>query len=328
MKEMFDFIDDACNALDLLSRYYRIDYDKSKEIYNKDGVMVDDGIIEELGWSDRDIYNIIKKEDGSKFTFDDACESLTTKYEEITDEYDEENVHDGAYFVSLLELQFLNIDEIKRIALIRKIVRSSFIFLIPKNYPLYEVIQPCNTVGIFSYRDDDMSDAEIEDYEQKLGIHKSFHIISWLIDEYCNFLYGLGTLCSDYNIDLQDIVVNVFHVTKEDMPFRLDVFGDDILPKKGDEILNKKNEKNIASANMRYDVIRALLKASGWKGADNTKIAGFMGWLTGSSKQYFRTYILTGEKRTESKIKEDNDLISEKFKDIGMKYDKGEIKND
>jgi len=53
-----------------------------------------------------------------------------------------------------------------------------------------------------------------------------------------------------------------------------------------------------------------------------------MGWLTGYSKQYFRTYILTGEKRTESKIKEDNDLISEKFKDIGMKYDKGEIKKE
>lgn len=90
----------------------------------------------------------------------------------------------------------------------------------------------------------------------------------------------------------------------------------------------KKDEKGIASASMRYDVIRALLKASGWKGANSTKIAEFMGWLTGYNKQYFRTYILTGEKRTESKIKEDNDLISEKFKDIGMKYDKGKIKND
>lgn len=90
----------------------------------------------------------------------------------------------------------------------------------------------------------------------------------------------------------------------------------------------KKTRQGIASANMRYDVIRALLKASGWKSADNTKIAEFMGWLTGYSKQYFRTYILTGEKRTESKIKEDNDLISEKFKDIGMKYDKGEIKKE
>ena len=90
----------------------------------------------------------------------------------------------------------------------------------------------------------------------------------------------------------------------------------------------KKDEKDIASASMRYDVIRALLKASGWKGANSTKIADFMGWLTGYNKQYFRTYILTGEKRTESKIKEDNDLISEKFKDIGMKYDKGKIKND
>lgn len=112
MKEMFDFIEDACNALDLLSRFYRISYDKSKEVYNEDGVMVGDGITEELGWTDRDIYATVVKEDGSRYTFNDACEFLTEKYEEFPDIFSEENGRDGEYFVSLLESKFLNIDEI------------------------------------------------------------------------------------------------------------------------------------------------------------------------------------------------------------------------
>lgn len=261
MKDVFEFIEDACNALDLLSRFYRISYDKSKEVYNDDGAMVDDGMTEELGWDDRDVYGMVAKEDGSRYTFNDACESLTDKYEESPYIFSEENEHDGEYFVSLLESQFLNIDEIQRIALIKKIIRSSFNFLIPNNYPLYEAIQPDNTYGIFAYRNF-MSDEEIEDYEQKdeMGMYKAFPIVAWLIDECCKFLYSVGTLCSDYNIDLQNIAESVFHSTFTTMPLRLDIFGNSIKYEKNNEYLHKKEEKIVLNwkgqSNVLTDIFR------------------------------------------------------------------------
>lgn len=258
---MFDFIEDACNALDLLSRFYRISYDKSKEVYNEDGVMVGDGITEELGWADRDIYATVVKEDGSRYTFNDACEFLTEKYEEFPDIFSEENGRDGEYFVSLLESQFLNIDEMQRIALIKKIIRSSFNFFMPNSYPLYEAIQSDNTYGMFAYRNF-MSDEEIEDYEQKdeMGMYKAFPIVAWLIDECCKFLYGIGTLCSDYNIDLQSVAETVFYSTSTDMSLRFDIFGDSIKSEKNSECVHKKEEKIILNWEGQNNVLTDMFR--------------------------------------------------------------------
>lgn len=128
MEDIFDFIEDACEALDLLSRFYRISYDKSKEIYDNEGRMIDDGITEEIGWSEGDIYNTIENDEGITYTFNDACEHLTEKYEENIDAFIDMGEETGAHFISLLESKFLTIDEMQRIALIRKIVRTSFAF--------------------------------------------------------------------------------------------------------------------------------------------------------------------------------------------------------
>lgn len=280
MKEMFDFIEDACNALDLLSRFYRISYDKSKEVYNEDGVMVDDGITEELGWADRDIYATVVKEDGSRYTFNDACEFLTEKYEEFPDIFSDENGRDGEYFVSLLESQFLNIDEIQRIALIKKIIRSSFNFFMPNSYPLYKTIQSDNTYGIFAYRNF-MSDEEIEDYEQKdeIGMYKAFPIVAWLIDECCKFLYGVGTLCSDYNIDLQSVAETVFYSTSTDMSLRFDIFGDSIKFEKNSECAHKKEEKIILNWEGQNNVLTDMFRQAknrGYLTNSNPDIAMFL----------------------------------------------------
>lgn len=298
MKKVFEFIEDACNALDLLSRFYRISYDKSKEVYNEDGVMVDDGLTEELGWNDRDIYAIVAKEDGSRYTFNDACEFLTDKYEESLDIFSEKNRHDGEYFVSLLESQFLNIDEIQRIALIKKIVRSSFYFLMPSNYPLYEAIQSDNTCGIFAYRSF-MSDDEIEDYEQKdeRRMYKAFPIVAWLIDECCKFLHGVGTLCSDYNIDLQSVVNSVFHTTPATTTLRIDVFDDNLRYKENHEMEGmtepkigisegKKQKLGAPSVRVRVLLIKVLMEQvyAEFGKLDDTVQMRFINSLTGIDK--------------------------------------------
>lgn len=317
---MFDFIEDACNALDLLSRFYRISYDKSKEVYNEDGVMVGDGITEELGWTDRDIYATVVKEDGSRYTFNDACEFLTEKYEEFPDIFSEENGRDGEYFVSLLESKFLNIDEIQRIALIKKIIRSSFNFFMPNSYPLYEAIQYDNTYGIFAYRNF-MSDEEIEDYEQKdeMGMYKAFPIVAWLIDECCNFLYGVGTLCSDYNIDLQSVAETVFYTTSTDMSLRFDIFGDSIKSERNSECADKKEElikKNGVTIKQKTSAIISLIRAAGFTSYDNTKMADFISWLTDGNSEYIRQKCITADIN-----KKDAAILKKEFSMIGINYD-------
>lgn len=303
MKEIFDFIEDACSALDLLSRYYRISYDKSKEVYSEDGLMIGDGMTEELGWVDGDIYGMVAKEDGSRYTFNDACEFLTDKYEESPDIFSEENGHDGDYFVSLLESQFLNIDEIQRIALIKKIIRSSFNFLMPNSYPLYEAIQSDNTYGIFAYRNF-MSDEEIEDYEQKdeMGMHKAFPIVAWIIDECCKFLYGVGTLCSDYNIDLQSVVEAVFHSTSTTMPLRLDIFGDSIKSEKNNEYLHKKEEKIILKWEGQSNVLTDMLRQAKNRGYLVNSIPDIAIFL----KENFSCFAKTKLSTIETQLKNNN----------------------
>lgn len=303
MKEVFEFIEDACNALDLLSRFYRIFYDKSKEVYNEDGSMVDDGFTEELGWDDRDIYGMVAKEDGSRYTFNDACEFLTDKYEESPDIFSEENGHDGEYFVSLLESQFLNIDEVQRIALVKKIVRSSFNFLVPNNYPLYEAIQPDNTYGIFAYRSF-MSDEEIEDYEQKdeMGMYKAFPIVAWLIDECCKFLYGVGTLCSDYNIDLQNVVESVFHSTSTTMSLRLNIFGNSIKSEKNNEYLHKKEEKIILNWEGQNNVLTDIFRQAKNRGYLVNSIPDIAIFL----KENFSCFAKTKLSTIETQLKNNN----------------------
>lgn len=289
MKEIFNFIEDASNALDLLSRYYRISYDESKIVYSEDGNMIEDGITESLGWADRDIYSMVAKEDGSRYTFNDACEQLIDEYDEVADIFSEENNHGGEYFVSLLESQFLKIDEIQRNALIKKIIRSSFNFLMPNNYPLYEVIQADNTYGVFAYRCF-MSDEEIEEYEQKdeIGMYKALPVVSWLIEECCNFFNGVGTLCSDYDINLLDIAKSVFSYTT--LPLRFGVFG--VVNIIGNDTIeqlsiNKKEDKlGAPSVRERIILIKSIMNYvyEGFNSLDDSVQMRFINNLTGIDK--------------------------------------------
>lgn len=293
MKEIFDFIEDACCALDLLSRYYNVSYDESKIVYSEDGNMIEDGETEELGWKDRDIYSMVAKEDGSRYTFNDACEQLIDKYVESTDIFNEDNKSDGKYYASLIEAQFLKIDEVQRKALIKKIVRSSFIFLMPSSYPLYEIIQPSNTYGVFAYRCF-MSDEEIEEYERKdeIGMHKALPVISWLIEECCTLFNAVGTLCSDYDINLLDIAKSVFSYTT--LPLKFGVFDDDLRYRKNQENEDitesktntpedKTQKLGAPSVKVRILLIKALMEQvyAGFGKLDDTIQMRFINSLTG-----------------------------------------------
>ena len=326
MEEIFEFIEDASCALDLLSRYYRISYDESKIVYAEDGNMIDDGETEELGWRDSDIYSMVAKEDGSRYTFNDACEQLINKYVESTDIFSEDNKSDGRYYASLIETQFLKIDEVQRKALIKKIVRSSFIFLMPSSYPLYEIIQPSNTYGVFAYRCF-MSDEEIEEYERKdeIGMYKALPMISWLIEECCNFLNAVGTICSDYDMNLLDVAKSVFSYTT--LPLRFDVFGDDVkLLKNSDDAQGQTNQskkkqskKRVASMPQQWDFLYAILHEIGWnKGAwNNTDIADFASFLFGCNNQNIRSLLSNDDRTDETKMKS-ADIIGEYLNKIGL----------
>lgn len=296
MKEIFDFIEDACCALDLLSRYYRISYDESKIVYSEGGYVIEDGETEELGWGDSDIYSMVAKEDGSRFTFNDACEQLIDKYVESIGLFSEDNKPDGKYYASLIEAQFLKIDETQRKALIKKIVRSSFIFLMPSSYPLYKIIQPNNTYGVFAYRCF-MSDEEIEEYEKKdeIGMYKALPIISWLIEECCTFFNTVGTLCSDYDINLLELAKSVFPYTI--LPLRFDVFDDELRYKKNHEKEDitesktntpddKTQKLGAPSVKVRILLIKVLMEQvySGFGKLDDTVQMRFINSLTGIDK--------------------------------------------
>jgi hypothetical protein len=270
MENIFDFIEDACEALDLLSRFYRISYDKSKEIYDNEGRMIDDGITEEIGWSEGDIYNTIENDEGITYTFNDACEHLTEKYEENIDAFIDMGEETGAHFISLLESKFLTIDEMQRIALIRKIVRTSFAFFLPSNYVLYESIQEDSTCCLFKHRNF-MPDDEAEEYEEKdeKGMYKALSFVTWLINECCIFLSGVGTLCSDYNINLQEITISVFRLTTTDNPLKFDILGDNIgadnifyNKKKDNIIMNWEGQNNVLTDMFRQAKNRGYLTNS------------------------------------------------------------------
>lgn len=247
LEKIFDFIENACVAFDLFSGYYRISYDKSKERYDDEGQMIDDGFIIETGWRDSDpLYGT---------TFDNACKCFV---DDLFDKLERDDI--GDYFVSLLSFHFLSIDEIQRIALMKSIVRKSFCFFIHGNYTLFSLEDRIFNHLMSVYKTYD--GRKLKDNK----MYTSLCLVTELINEYYSFLNGITTLCSDYDINLHEIAVSVFDSTSINASLRLDILCDNIgtgknlsAKRKNDVILKWEGQSNVLTDMFRQAKNRGYL---------------------------------------------------------------------
>ena len=331
MERVYDFLEVASHAASLFNRYYHSSYDAERN-----------ELTEWFGWEDFDIYSKIKK----KYSFCDACKPIIDRYNEIfsgteTDNSGESEINNKEYEIDysdygdavsyIVEAKLLTLDEAQRKALISRIIKRSAALTI-------NGWQTMNSAYQISLNRETFGKGK-----RNLELYDTFCIINYFLEEAEIFLSNIGDLCDDYNIDVEKMCINLFG-SGETYKLYTSVFDnsayrskfkylDELYKSNSDskgaiETNARKRRDERTTANQQYDAISALLKASGWKGADNTKTAEFVAWLVNGSKPYIRQYVLSGERRDKEKKEMDYKLVEEKFKLIGLTYENGKIKNE
>ena len=191
------------------------------------------------------------------------------------------------------------------------------------------------------YIKDNGDGSETYSYKEKQGFTKSEQMIyvgkslldnvkydvSCVVSDIEGFIQSVFNLFLDFGIDVLTIIKGISNDSELEELFNYAIkYGKRV----NDPIRarRKRNPEILITANQQYDTIRALLQAAGWHGADNTKTAEFVAWLTNGSKSYIRQGILSGETRDKEKKEADSKLIEEKFRLIGLTYKNGKVKNE
>ena len=225
--------------------------------------------------------------------FEKECKVRLESYESIIN--DDINKQFENYF-DLVESYFSEFEDEKRYTLLRKLMKSSSLFLQHQSLVLYDFI--------YDFKE---QDCELrETFEEGCA-----NFALCIIDDFYSFIREVVDLCKVYKIDAYEIAVGLFPTSKD---IELSLFDKDYIAQEDEaKDLIKKNGVTIKQ---KTSAIIALIRAAGFTSYDNTNMADFISWLTDGNSEYIRQKCITADIN-----KKDAATLKKEFSMIGINYD-------
>lgn len=269
--ELQVYVERANEAMSLIVDNFQLTYDEQEDT-------VDLTRIERPGWYGND--------------FEKECKVRLESYSIISDDIDKQFEN---YF-DLIESYFSEFEDEKRYTLLRKLMKSSSLFLQHQSLVLYDFI--------YDFKEQDCE--LMETFEEGCA-----NFALCIIDDFYSFIREVVDLCKVYKIDAYEIAVGLLPTSKD---IELSLFDKDYIAQEDDaKDLIKKNGVTIKQ---KTSAIIALIRAAGFTSYDNTNMADFISWLTDGNSEYIRQKCITADIN-----KKDATTLKKEFSMIGINYD-------
>lgn len=284
--------------------------------------------------TDKQPFFKLHAEDEKALFFIDTAYDLVKKYN-IRDSVDPDEIQEaekGSLIASgwiefagedisiMLENLLFQLDKDGRLAVIRKLIRNAKVLLFLHEVDMQLISCMC---GFISYGSKERF-IDVED-KGRMSFDELSNLIASLVIVSTQFLFHLGTNCIDFGIgSAAQLVKEIFPDEYEGINFDIFDKETECLQKLEPSVISKAGSKlkkqAIAKATEQVDVIRTLFKSAGVEYNNDTKLSEFIEWLCGGSAGSIRKNALVPNVGFENE-----DVLKERFLEIGIKYSKGKI---